>query len=519
MKAAPRVALIATTCLGAAGVIWFLATRAGGPGAGPTDPAALSGADLAGADLETRLRVFCSSCHLFPPPDSTPRRKWRSEVTRMFALAGQGPPLGIEETVAWYEARAPEELPWFPSVASGGIGPLPPLRGHQYRPSPQSPPTPAVASVEIVRLFDDEPASILICEMRHGAVMLQRINDTGRPFSLLARVPHPAHARVVDLDGDGLRDLVISDLGSFDPADHHRGRVIWARQVSGKRFEVSVLLEGVGRVSEVDAGDLDGDGDLDLAVAIFGWRTTGNVTVLENVGAPGTPRFQPRLVDVRPGAVQARITDLDGDSRPDLAVLFAQHFETVVGLVNRGGLSFRPVTIGPPRHPNWGYSNMEVVDLDGDGDQDLLVVNGDALDDGVPKAYHGLSWLENRGAFPFEDRRLVSMPGAHRVRAGDFDGDGDLDLFVSAFIPHFPVEEVRKPLRTDAILWLEQVESGVFEPRALESIWSDHPALDAGDFDGDGDVDVVAGNFLLDPDRQTPIPYWVTLYESLVSVE
>ena len=149
------------------------------------------------------------------------------------------------------------------------------------------------------------------------------------------------------------------------------------------------------------------------------------------------------------------------------------------------------------------------MDLDGDGDLDVLVTNGDMLDDFRLKPYHGIRWLENRGGFPFVPHDLANLPGAHRARALDLDGDGDLDVVACAFV-EFKAEgtPVSAVAAFPSLVWLEQTSPGTFVRHTLER-GGRHVSLDVGDFDGDGDVDIVVGNF-----RTEPGP-WIELWENL----
>jgi hypothetical protein len=142
-----------------------------------------------------------------------------------------------------------------------------------------------------------------------------------------------------------------------------------------------------------------------------------------------------------------------------------------------------------------------------DGDLDVLLTHGDTFDDQIVKPYHGIMWLENRGSYPFVPHPLADLPGAFRAQAGDLDGDGDLDIVACAFIAGgADVDESDMP----ALVWLEQVKPGVFERRTLARRPPRHATLDLADYDGDGDLDILVGMFAT---SSTQIP-WVEVWEN-----
>ena len=106
-----------------------------------------------------------------------------------------------------------------------------------------------------------------------------------------------------------------------------------------------------------------------------------------------------------------------------------------MALINTGKGTFRTETIFEAPHPNWGSSGIDLVDLDKDGDLDVLYTHGDTFDDFILKPYHGITVLENTGSYPYTARPIAAMPGAHRAMAADFDGDGDLDIAAVAMVP------------------------------------------------------------------------------------
>jgi len=146
---------------------------------------------------------------------------------------------------------------------------------------------------------------------------------------------------------------------------------------------------------------------------------------------------------------------------------------------------------------------MQLVDLDADGDLDVLYTNGDVLDKPfLLKPYHGVHWLENRGAYPFAPHRLASMPGVMRAVAADLRGVGRPDIFAVSYLP---VEEFpgRDSLVLDSVLWLEQSAPGQYRHRPLETRSCDHFTCTVGDLNGDGRLSLVVGNFW--SSRQRPL--------------
>jgi hypothetical protein len=323
----------------------------------------------------------------------------------------------------------------------------------------------------------------------------------------LAQLNHPAAIHPVDF-GDGRLGYVVAELGSFLPGDHNKGRVSWLRETEDKRdYDAVVLKDGLGRVADVRPADFDGDGRMDLIVAEFGWRKTGRILLLKQTGQDnGIPHFESSEIDSRHGAIHVPVADLNGDGRPDFVALISQEHEAVDAFLNQGGGRFERQRIFQADDPSFGSSGIELVDLDEDGDLDVLYTNGDSLDSHYLKPYHAVHWLENQGAFPFQHHELTSLPGAARAVPVDLDADGDLDIACSAYLPPRILNQVPGG-KIDTLIWLEQEGKGKFLRHVIEQGASGHLALAAGDFNGDGTPDLAAGAF--QPDSKD---HWIRLW-------
>ena len=468
----------------AAGIAVYFMPRAG---PGPEGP----------QDAEARVRAACSGCHLFPPAEILPRSAWRAQIEHMAFLAeylpeGSGAPAGgfsVDDIVAWYELRAPEKLAVEPALTREEPAPLRFRRRSIRLGAGSGPGVATVRRLEPGFLPGADPA-LVSANMAMGSVHLLSLRGGPR---LIGNAGHPARIAVGDLDADGLEDLVISDLGNPMPTDEPAGRVLVALNYGDGSFGFRTLVEGIGRVADARPMDLDGDGDLDVVVAAFGWMRAGGIYVLHNeTVSEGRLDFRSERVIERAGAVSVIPVDaLQAGSGRGFVVAFAQQHELVSAFYpTQAGYEERVLYRGP--HPNWGISNLEPADLDADGDTDFLLSHGDTLDDGIAfKPYHGVEWLENRGSEGFLAHRVGSLYGAHAAQAGDLDGDGDLDVVACGFLPQVPLPVPSGGMRVDSVIWFERTETG-WIPWSIESNHPRHTGLTLVDLDADGRLDIVA---------------------------
>jgi hypothetical protein len=452
-----------------------------------------------------QVHAFCTTCHAYPPPETFPRAHWAEEVRQAYDFYRDSgyrvDPPDLERVVAYYQNRAPLELPAARKSPTATV-PLPvELQPAGWSP-PGRPPVAGVTNVHLAHLSRADRLDLLVCHCNPGRVWCVKPYEPPPSWHLLAEVQAPCHVTVADLDGDGRPDLIVADLGSLSPTDDRTGRVIWLRNEGGGRFTPITLLDGVGRVADVQVADFNGDGKLDLVVAVFGWRH-GSILYLENRTTDwARPEFQRTVLDARSGAIHVPIGDINGDGQPDVVALLAQEHEAVIAFLGDGKGGFTKKTLFQAPHPAYGSSGIQLVDLDGDGDLDVLYTNGDSLDPpNLLKPYHGIQWLENRGTFPFVHHHIEAQYGVMRAVAADVDGDGLLDIVAVACLPpeNFPSAQEKG---AEAVQIFRQVGRGRFERferHVLDAGVCRHFTCAVGDIFGDGRAHLVAGNFFVSP--------------------
>jgi Tfp pilus assembly protein PilF len=280
--------------------------------------------------------------------------------------------------------------------------------------------------------------------------------------------PRRGALAVGDVDGDGTDDLFVSTPAGPAQRSGARLYVVQGGFVRDATTRAGIVLpQGA---TEATFADFDNDGWLDLFA--LGGEGRGHLFRNSGTGTFTDATAKAGIADVK-GATSSRFVDLDHDG--DLDLVLAGGPKLVVYRNNLDG-SFSDATAAYGLDAAGAASDVAFADFDGDGRVDLFVA--------IPGA-HGMLF-HNGGAARFSDVTAASGLAADNgstAAVGDYDNDGHLDLITAG--------------SSGVALWRNRGDGSFARdarsPAASLSAGATLTAASLLDYDNDGWLDIVAG--------------------------
>jgi hypothetical protein len=450
---------------------------------------------------EELAKQYCGGCHLVPEPSILTKKSWSYLLTDMGSRLGivdYDPIVGMHPAAVLHMNTRERLL-----NKAGLIPPQPLLTNDQWqnireyyissapkKPLPQSKKPKLKIGLDQFKLlipsFQPKGAVFTLNSInsQNGGLILNNVRAQEMVFidkNLQLATAYYEPEIVVDaqVEGDNLLYLAIGDLmGSYIG----EGRGILYAGAKAKSSVPEQLVSGLHRPVDFEKADLDLDGKEEFIICNFG-DATGNVSIYDQQGG-----LVKELIN-SPGGIRSQVHDFNNDGKPDIAVLMGDARENISLFLNRGNHQYeRKIVV--ECHSAYGHTYFELQDFNKDGHMDFLATNGDTDADpfNTLKRYHGIRIYLNDGKNNFEMTYFYPMYGAHFAKAADFDQDGDLDIAASAFFPDFASE------RPEQFVYLEDTGNMNYQaythPETFEGRWM---IMDVGDYDLDGDTDIVLG--------------------------
>ncbi len=235
---------------------------------------------------------------------------------------------------------------------------------------------------------------------------------------------------IADMDGDGKKDLIVT---SADVVSIFRN-ISTVGSLNSGSFATKVDFATGVQPTGVVATDIDGDGKPEMIVVNY---TSNTISVFRNTSTAGsiTAGSFAAKVDFTTGTnpIHLGVQDLDGDSKPDLAVVNNNSSNvsiyrntSTIGTINSGSFAAKVDFATGLRS-----GGIAIKDLDADNKPDLSITN--ALSNNVSVLRNtATSGIIDAGSFA---AKVDFVTGANPffVAAADVDGDGNADLTVVNF--------------------------------------------------------------------------------------
>ncbi len=295
-----------------------------------------------------------------------------------------------------------------------------------------------------------------------------------------------------DLDGDGKPDLVT--VSSFSGAVSVLRNTSSSGSIAASSFAAKIDFTTEFPAYSVAIGDVDGDGKPDLAVV---WNTfqQNKVSVFRNTGTAGSISFAEKI-DFTTGAQaeSVAIGDLDGDGRPELVTANTGTGANSVSVLRNTGTVAGSISFAAKTDFTTGTDpeSVAIGDLDDDGKPDLAVANRGA---------NSVSVLRNTGTvgiIAFATKTDFTTGIFPRLVAiGDLDGDGKPEL-VTANSSANSISVLRNTGTVGSITtssFAAKVDFTAGTDVAITGIYPAPVSVAIGDLDGDGKPDLATANY------------------------
>jgi hypothetical protein len=298
------------------------------------------------------------------------------------------------------------------------------------------------------------------------------------------------YAAIFDINQDGLKDILAANALNPLGSDGNSIEIFLNQLATPGAFVTppSAITQGMGTTpSGLKAGRLTPlvDNLPDLAVSLF-----LDPRLLVYRGGDGLtffPVFESGLLSQSAGE-SLDLGDFDEDGYPDIAVVDRLRVWVFFG----DGAGNFPTSISTATGPTDAHREYDVLmrDMDGDHHLDLVVANGGIQN--LPDTSHSVVVLYGEGARLIPSATVTIDVGgeAAKVAAGDFDGDGVLDL--AAAVPEFFLNGRIVVVRNTGAGNLRSFDTA--SPLVLDASGRGTQGLVADDFDHDGRTDLALGN-------------------------
>jgi hypothetical protein len=306
------------------------------------------------------------------------------------------------------------------------------------------------------------------------------LNDGSGRFHMAAGSPlkvgkSPSSLAAADLNGDGKQDLAVTTEDGV--------AILFGDGSGGFASATGSPVELTGSVGSVAAASFNGDGSTDLVVT----NTTSagsRLRILLNDGSGHftiSPETPPATGSGGDSYFAARVTDLNGDGKPDLAA-FDSSSGKVWALLNDGTARFNVAPSSPAKVRD--LQDLATADFNGDGKPDLGVLG--YASSGAPESLTLLLGDGSGGLQPASGSPFVLGGYNYAPIAADFNGDGRPDL-ATANSDDYDSGTLS--------VFLGQAGGG-FKRAAFAPFTVDNAAaLAAADFNADGRLDLFAASW------------------------